>query len=58
MLVYKDDIDIIDYKTKNIDDIEYDKQVKVYRDYISTISNLPINLYLYSIVDSTIRKVE
>ena len=58
MLVYKDHIDIIDYKTKNIDDIEYDKQVKVYRDYISTISNLPINLYLYSIVDSTIRKVE
>ena len=58
MLVYDDHIDIIDYKTKNIDDLEYDNQVKIYRDYISKISSLPIRLYLYSIIDGTYREIK
>ena len=57
MLIYPDHIDIIDYKTKNIDDEAYNDQLEVYRQYISTILDLPINLYLYSIIDSTYRKV-
>ena len=57
MLIYQDHIDIIDYKTKNIDDNAYNDQLEVYRQYISTILDLPINLYLYSIIDSTYRKV-
>ena len=58
MLVYDDHIDIIDYKTKNIDDFEYDNQVKIYRDYISKISSLPIRLYLYSIIEGTYREIK
>ena len=57
MLVYDDHLDIIDYKTKNIDDSEYDKQLKVYYDFVKTIYSRKINLYLYSILDSTYRKI-
>ena len=58
LIVYSDHIDIIDYKTKNIKDDEYDKQVRIYRDYINKISNLPVDLYLYSIIDSTYIKIK
>ena len=58
LIVYSDHIDIIDYKTKNIKDDEYDKQVRIYRDYINKISNLPVNLYLYSIIDSAYIKIK
>ena len=52
MIEYSDYIDIIDYKLKNIDDKEYFKQLNGYKDYISTITNKKINIYLYSIIDS------
>jgi ATP-dependent helicase/nuclease subunit A len=57
MIIYDDHIDIIDYKTKNIDDEEYDNQLRTYRKYISKKFDLPIHLYLYSIVDSVYRKI-
>ncbi len=55
---YDDHIDIIDYKTKEISDSLYDTQLHVYRDYLQTISNLPINMYLYSLTTGEYRKVE
>ena len=57
MLEYNDRIDIIDYKLKQIDDSNYDKQLKGYRDFVKTKTDKEINLYLYSIMDNTIRKI-
>ena len=54
MLEYDNNIDIIDYKLKNITDEAYIKQLKGYKKYIETKTNKPINLYLYSILDEKI----
>ena len=48
---------IIDYKLKNIDDINYDKQLNGYRDYISKITGKDVKCYLYSIMDESYREV-
>lgn len=56
MIVYDDYIDIIDYKTKNIDDDSYLKQLKVYETYIKTKYNKQINTYLYSLLSSEYKK--
>ncbi|MBE6123961.1 MAG: hypothetical protein E7184_00255 [Erysipelotrichaceae bacterium] len=50
LVIYPNHIDIIDYKTKNIDDQGYEKQLKIYKDYISKIHKKPINTYLYSLL--------
>ena len=57
MLVYNDHVDIIDYKLSNIDDNNYDKQLKGYKEYISTKTDLPISMYLYSIEKDLFRKI-
>ncbi|MBQ2873162.1 MAG: UvrD-helicase domain-containing protein [Bacilli bacterium] len=57
MLEYNDYINIIDYKLKNIEDEAYLKQMEGYRKYIESISNKKINVYLYSILDNDLRKV-
>jgi ATP-dependent exoDNAse (exonuclease V) beta subunit len=57
MIVYFDHIDIIDYKTKNILDESYDEQVKFYKDYIATLSNKEIHLYIYSLLEGKYRQV-
>ena len=51
-------IDIIDYKLKNISDEEYLNQLHGYKDYIIGISNKDVNIYLYSILDGNIKKIE
>jgi len=58
LMEYDDHFDIIDYKLKHIDDENYDKQLNGYRDYIKTLTDKPVNCYLYSIMDSTYRKVD
>lgn len=58
LVVYDDYIKIIDYKTKNIDDENYDKQLNVYYDFIVQKYGLPIDMYLYSLMEGTYRKVE
>ena len=53
-------IDLIleyDNKLKNIDDQEYDKQVKGYLEYIKKKSEKEIHGYLYSIMDFKYREV-
>ena len=51
ILEYDNHIDIIDYKTKNVVDDAYINQLTGYKNYIETITDKKINLYLYSIVD-------
>lgn len=58
MLEYDKEIKIIDYKLKNIDDAAYIKQLSVYYDYISSISDKQVKLYLYSIIDNKIKELE
>ena len=63
-IVYVDDqhifsrfIDIIDYKTSNIDDEEYNVQVRTYMDYIVRTFNKPTNGYLYSLRKGIYKKI-
>ena len=58
LLEYENKFVILDYKTKNIDDRKYDEQVNGYRRYIESISDKPVECYLYSIMQSQFRKVE
>ncbi len=57
MIEYSNYIDIIDYKLKNIDDENYKKQLNGYKDYISSITDKKINLYLYSIIDEKLESL-
>jgi len=57
MLEYNDHIDIIDYKLNNIKDDNYLKQLNGYKEYIKTISNKDINIYLYSILSNHFEKL-
>ena len=57
MLEYDNKIIIIDYKLKSIEDDAYIKQLKVYYDYVSSISNKEIKLYLYSILDEKLKEI-
>lgn len=57
MMVYEDHIDIIDYKTKKIDDESYDKQVALYMGVASKLFGKPVKGYLYSLIEGTCREV-
>ena len=57
MLEYEDHIDIIDYKMKNIDDLEYLKQLKGYKAYIEKLCMKHVNIYLYSIIDNKLKSI-
>lgn len=57
MLIYKDHIDIIDFKLSHVDDEAYEKQVGIYKDYVSQISSLPISTYVTGIMSGEIKKV-
>lgn len=48
---------IVDYKLSNIDKDSYDRQVGVYCDYISTMSNKKIEGYLLSLIGGNVRRV-
>lgn len=57
-LIIKDDsVIIVDYKIKNISDIEYDKQLRTYKKYISQITNKPISMYLIGALTGEVREV-
>ena len=57
ILEYDDHIDIIDYKLKSINDINYVKQLDGYRKYIENKSRKKVDIYLYSIIDKTMEKL-
>ena len=49
---------IIDYKLKNITDLNYDIQLNGYRKYIKKLTSKETECYLYSIIDENYRKVK
>ena len=57
MLEYESNIDIIDFKLKNVSDENYVKQLNGYKNYIEEISNKTVNIYLYSIIDETMNQI-
>lgn len=57
MIEYPDHIDIVDYKLKDISDENYINQLNGYKNYISSVSNKKINIYLYSILDGTVKEI-
>ena len=44
--------------SKNIDDENYIKQLRVYYDYVKSISDKKVYLYLYSILDNKVKEIE
>lgn len=57
MLEYTSHIDVIDYKLMNTTDAHYLDQLNGYKDYISSISNKPVSIYLYSIIKNELVKL-
>ena len=53
-----DSYTIIDYKLKNIDDLNYNKQLNGYRAYIENLTGKKVDCYLYSILTGNYREVE
>lgn len=58
ILEYDNLIRIVDYKLKNIDDESYINQLNGYKKYIEKISNKPIEIYLYSILNEELKKIK
>lgn len=58
IIEYEDRIHIIDYKTKNILDLEYRNQLKGYQAYIETITSKKISCYLYSIIEGNYQRID
>ena len=57
ILEYEDHIDIIDYKLKNISDLNYLSQLQGYKNYVIKKTNKLVNLYLYSLLDTKLTKI-
>ena len=58
LIIKDDEIDIIDFKLKNIAEEDYDKQLKTYKAYISSISDKPIKMYLLAALTGEVREVK
>ena len=58
MLEYDKYIDIIEYKLKDTTDDNYIKQLNGYKNYIKSISNKKVNIYLYSLLDRKVVKLD
>ena len=54
MIEHDDYIDLVDFKLKNTTDEKYIKQLNGYKNYINSISDKKVNLYLYSIIDEKV----
>ena len=57
IIEYESELYIIDYKLKNIDDENYITQLNGYKKYIENKFNKETNIYLYSIIEEKIKKV-
>lgn len=59
LIVKEEEIDIIDFKLKHIEDEAYLKQLKVYKDYISSISNgRLVKCYLISAFEGRFEEIK
>lgn len=54
----RDYLMIVDYKLKNIDDVNYDKQLNGYREFLKKKTGKDVKCYLYSILDEKYREVK
>ncbi len=57
LLIYPDKAVIVDYKTSNINDLSYDKQVKAYASYVKKTFHKPVRMHLLSILKAETREV-
>lgn len=57
LLIKENENIIVDYKLKNIKDEAYINQLKGYKKYIESINNKPTKIYLYSIIDETLKQI-
>lgn len=57
LLEYENEFKIIDYKLKNIEDEAYLNQLRGYKNYIENLTNKPVQIYLYSIIDEKLKKL-
>ena len=58
LIIKDDEVNIVDFKLKHIDDEEYDKQLRTYKSYIKKITNKPIKMYLLAAITGEIREVK
>ena len=58
LIEQEDKMIIVDYKLKNIDDLNYDKQLNGYGKYIEDKTNKKTECYLYSIINEDYRIVK
>jgi ATP-dependent helicase/nuclease subunit A len=58
LVIYDDEIHIVDYKTREIDSSKYFDQLNKYKEYISSVyKNIRVKTYLYSIALNKIEKI-
>lgn len=57
LLEYEDEYKIVDYKLKNILDEAYLNQLNGYKRYIESLTNKPVKIYLYSILDGELKEL-
>ena len=58
MIEYEDKIIIIDYKLSNINDVNYGKQLSIYKKYIENKTSKNVETYLYSILTDELKQIE
>lgn len=58
LIIKDDEIDIVDFKLKNIMDEEYDRQLRIYKSYLVKQTSLPVKMYLLAAVTGEIREVK
>lgn len=57
LLEFEDKFIIVDYKLKNIDKTYYTEQINGYASYLKEVSSKKVEGYLYSIINSTYKRV-
>ena len=58
LLLKDDEVDIVDFKLKNLDDDKYVLQLHTYYDYIKQITDLPIKMYLVAAITGEVKEIE
>ena len=58
LLLKDDEVDIIDFKLKHLDDDKYVLQLHTYCDYIKQITDLPIKMYLIGAITGEVKEIE
>ena len=57
MIVHDEYIDIVDYKLNDLTDENYINQLNGYKTYISKNTTKQVNIYLFSLLTSTLKKL-